>query len=116
VPDGAVVRAEYGAVRVIYGARFALELYATPADIEARRRELQSDDVQRLRRFVADSVDTLVYEVASTAGLPGTTEYHFVTNIMTGGKVYRCEDTKGAAYNLAEMQVMLDACHSLALR
>jgi hypothetical protein len=114
VPEGAEVHSQFGVVKISHGPRFSIELTPKPVDLAARRKDIENDSLQHLRRYATDSADTLVYEVASAAGGIGTTEHHFVTNVAAGGAVYGCEDTKGASYTQAEVQAMLDACKSLA--
>lgn len=114
VPEGSEVHSQFGAVQISHGPRFSFELTPQAADLGARRKDIENDGIQHLRRYATDSADTLVYEVASATGGIGSTEYHFVTNVAAGGKLYRCEDTKSASYTLAEVQSMLDACRSIA--
>lgn len=113
VPEGTTVSSQFGTVKMTHGPRFSIELTPQAADLNARRREIQNDGIQHLRRFAVDSADTLVYEQEASAGPIGQTEYHFVANVSAGGHTYRCEDTKGASYTQAEVQAMLDACRSI---
>lgn len=113
VPEGASVSSQFGTAKITHGPRFSIELTEQAADLNSRRRDIQNDGIQHLRRFAVDSADTLVYEQEASNGPIGQTEYHFVTNVAASGKVYRCEDTKGASYTHVEVQAMLDACRSI---
>lgn len=114
-PEGANVRLEFGAIVVSHGPRFSLEIYERPADLVARKKEIENSGLERFRRWVTDLPDTLVYEATAPDSM-GKTEYHFVANVMAGGKVYRCEDTKGFSYLEEEVRAMLRACTTLTAK
>jgi len=114
-PQGATVRSEFGAVKVAAGPRFNLEIHSAPADMTARKQEVQNNGMFRFKRYTVDTAETLVYEVEA-AESQGRSEFHFVSHVTVGGKTYRCEDTKGISYTQSEVQAMLTACRSMTPR
>lgn len=109
-PEGAKVAEEFGAYTVKAGDAFQLEVHTGAADLAARKKEIEANDVNKLKKFHTESETALVYETE----VMGKTEFHFVSNKELDGAKYHCEDTKGKAYAQADVEAMLAACESLA--
>lgn len=108
-PEGAKIAEEFGAFTVKAGDAFQLEIHTGTAKMDARKKEIESNTVQKLKTFHTDSETELLYETE----VMGKTEFHFVTNMEVDGAQYHCEDTKGKAYARADIDAMVAACKSL---
>jgi len=114
VPDGAIVHDATHGVRITAGSGFAIEITPVATDIAARKVAIEADSVRQLIGFRTASADTLVYETTSPEG--GRSEFHAVTTIESGGKVYTCQDSQEQKFSYAEALTMVRACWSLTDR
>jgi hypothetical protein len=107
-PRGAVATEEFDSVFIRKSPRFAIEI--SQKDVPAFRKDVVSNDIQKLKKFYVDSPDTLLYETT----LMGNHPFHFVVAVKVGAKKYTCEDEKGAnTFTKADVDAMLKACESL---
>ena len=122
-PRGASAKESFGAVEVTVGDTtsvaafrdgdlFYLEIHRGHEDLAARKQELAVSTVNRLRTLVVDTDIELVYE----SEVMRRREFHFVANVLVGGEPYYCEDSKGPFYTAAAIDVMRQACQTLAAR
>ncbi len=109
-PEGAKVAEDFGAFTVKAGDSFQLEIHTGAADLAARKKEIEGNDVNKLKKFHTESETALVYETE----VMGKTEFHFLANKEIDGAKYYCEDTKGKAYSQADVEAMLKSCNSAA--
>ena len=109
-PEGAVAKEDFGALAVTDGKGFQLEVHGGTVDMAARKKEIEANDVNKLKRFITDAPDTLVYE--SDPGMGGV-QVHFLAAVKVGDADYSCENTKGPTYNKAQIDAMLAACRSI---
>ncbi len=109
-PEGATVKAGPLAVEVQKGDHFFIEVNNSKADIAARKKEIQENDVNKLKSFTTDSPDALVYE----SQVMDKGEFHFVGNVKVGDKDFYCEDSKGPVYTADDVAAMWKSCQSLA--
>jgi hypothetical protein len=109
-PEGAVAKEDFGALSVKAGDTFQLEVHSGKADMVARKKEIEGNDVNKLKRYLTDTADAIVYE--SDAGM-GKPEFHFLAAVKVGDADVSCEDTKGPFYTQAQVEAMLKACQSL---
>jgi hypothetical protein len=110
-PGSASVEQKFGnaVIRTPDGA-FHLEIGAEWADIEARKKDIASNTLNRLVRFVVDEPTAVVYE----SKVAGTSEFHVLANAMAGEARLSCEDSKGPAYSESSAMAMLEACRSIS--
>ena len=109
-PEGATAKEDFGALAVAAGAGFQLEVHSGAVDMAARKKEIESNDVNKLKRYVTDTPEAIVFE--SDVGM-GKPEFHFLAAIKVGGEDFSCENTKGPIYTQAQIEAMLQACKSL---
>ncbi len=108
-PEGAKAAAEFGAFLVNAGESFQLEIHSGPADLAARKKEIEGNTINKLKSFVTESETELVYETE----VMGKAEFHFLANVELDGAKYNCEDKKGQAFTKADVDAMLASCKSL---
>ena len=108
-PEGAKAAEEFGAYTVKAGETFQLEIHTGAADLAARKKEIEENTVNKLKKFHTESDTALVYETE----VMGKTEFHFVANVEVDGAKYNCEDTKGKGYTQADVEAMHKACTSM---
>jgi hypothetical protein len=109
-PEGAVAKEDFGALSVSDGKGFQLEVHSGPADIANRKKEIESNDINKLKRYITDAPDAVVYE--SDPGMGGK-QVHFIAGVKLGDAEFYCENTKGPTYNQAQVEAMLASCRSL---
>ncbi len=108
-PEGAKASEEFGAYLVQSGEAFQLEIHTNFADLAARKKEIEGNTVNKLKRFVTESETELLYETE----VMGKAEFHFIANVELDGAKYNCENKKGPTYTKADIDAMLAACKSL---
>ncbi len=108
-PEGAKAAEEFGAYTVKAGETFQLEIHTGAADLAARKKEIEENTVNKLKKFHTESDTALVYETE----VMGKTEFHFVANVEVDGAKYNCEDTKGKGYTQADVEAMHKSCTSM---
>jgi len=109
-PEGATAKEDFGALLVSDGKGFQLEVHEG-ADLAARKKEIEANDVNKLKGFVTDKPDVLLYK--SDPGIGGV-QHHFLATVKVGGADYSCENAKGATnYTQAQCEAMIAACQSI---
>lgn len=108
-PEGASAKEDFGALAVKAGDGFQLEVNSGAVDMAARKKEIASNDVNKLKRYVVEAPDTLIYE----SEVMDRSEFHFVSAIKIGAEDWSCENAKGPTYTQAQIQAMVDACKSI---
>jgi hypothetical protein len=110
-PAGATAKESFGNVEVTSGDGFTLEIHSGAADIASLKTEIKANDINKFKKFHTETADELVYE----SEVMGKTQVHFVANVKVGDKAFNCENVKGGKdKTLAETQVMVTSCKSLA--
>ncbi len=109
-PEGATAKESFGAAEVAAGASFQLELRTAKGDVAAIKKEIQANDINKLKQFVVDTPDALLYE----SEVMGKNEFHLYGNVKVGDKEFNCEDVKGPQFTQADAEAMWKACASLA--
>lgn len=108
-PESATAADDFGNVLVKKGAGFQVEVSSSAKDIAALKKEIQSNTLNKLKKFYVDTADALLYESA----LMGKSEFHFVANVKAGNITYGAEDTKGPIYAKADAELMLKCFQTL---
>ncbi len=108
-PEGATAKEDFGALAVKAGDGFQLEVNSGAVDMAARKKEIAANDVNKLKRYVVEAPDTVIYE----SEVMDKSEFHFLAAIKIGGEDWSCENAKGPIYTQAQIQAMVDACKSI---
>lgn len=108
-PEGAAAKEAFGALEVKAGDGFQLEVHSGAVDMPARKKETEANDVNKLKRYVTDTPEAIVYESEAM----GKTEFHFLAAQKIGGEDFSCENTKGPTYTQAQIETMLESCKSI---
>lgn len=112
-PAGATAKEDFGALVVSDGAGFQLQVNTGAADFAASKKEIEANDVNKFKKYLTDSPDTLVYQSDLGMG-PNPIQVHFLANVKIGGADYNCENVKGATtFTEAQTKVMVDSCKSI---
>lgn len=108
-PGGAKLITDSYSTVVQKGESFQVEVHSGAVDLGGIKKEIQGNEVNRLKKFAVDQADALVY--SSDTGLGE--EWHFICLVNTGGLYFYCEDVKGNVYTKADIGVMFRAARSL---
>ena len=112
-PGGAAARDDYGAVEIAKEPDFQMEFSEEEAvDFLARKKEIEANGINKLKKYHVDTADTLVYETE----IMGKPEFHFIATVKVGEILYLCEDQKGPVFSQAAVSAMLAACRSARLK
>jgi len=109
-PEGATAKESFGAANVTDGKSFNLEIRADKGDIAAYKKESDANDINKVKRYLVDTPDALLYE----SEVMGQNEFHFYGNVTVGDKTFNCEDIKGPRHMQADAEAMWKSCQSLA--
>lgn len=99
VPDTTVAKFEIieqpsGALDIKVGKNFALSINEQAADIELRKSDIKSDDVNKFKSFVVEEPSAILWESEITQP-----EFHFLTNQKIGETEYSFEDIRDPEAN-----------------
>ncbi len=110
-PEGATVKEAFGSAEVATADNsFHLEISTDKADMAARKAEIGSNDINKLKRYVIDEADGILYESV----VMGKGEFHLLVNAEGGESGFECQDSKGPSYTEDQAQAMFKACKTLA--
>jgi hypothetical protein len=110
-PEGATVKEAFGSAEVATADNsFHLEIGTDKADMAARKAEIDGNDINKLKRYVIDEPDGILYESV----VMGKSEFHLLVNAEGGESGFECQDSKGPSYTEAQAQAMFKACKTLA--
>jgi hypothetical protein len=112
VPAGAKVSDGLSGPEIVVGETFKIQVSGTAADMAKRKEEIKSNSLNKLKQYVVEKDDTLLYE-SEVFKAP---EFHFVVNIMIGNKTYCVEDVKGPNYTKEQCELMLKCAKSLKIK
>ena len=86
------------------------EIRADKGDIAAYKKESDANDINKVKRYLVDTPDALLYE----SEVMGQNEFHFYGNVTVGDRTFNCEDIKGPRHMQADVEAMWKSCQSLA--
>ncbi len=95
-----------GEYLVKVGKDFQISILETNGDINQRKADIASDDVNKLKKYITDDSTTLMWE----SGIADLSEFHFYQVKKLGARTYVFEDVKGEPFSQQAIQKMLDAC------
>jgi len=88
------------------GKDFQISVVETAGDINQRKADIASDDVNKLKKYITDDATTLMWE----SGIGDLSEFHFYHIAKLGNRTYVFEDIKGEPFSQQAIQKMLDEC------
>ncbi|HKC69511.1 MAG TPA: hypothetical protein VKG26_14845 [Bacteroidia bacterium] len=111
VPDSSAgildtVMQSSGEYLVKVGKDFQISVVETSGDINQRKADIASDDVNKLKKYIVDDATTLMWE----SGIGDLSEFHFYHIAKLGNRSYVFEDIKGEPFSQQAVQKMLDEC------
>lgn len=109
-PAGATVKESFGAAQITAGPSFNLDIRADKGDVAAFKKEIEGNDINKVKRFVVDTPDAILYESV----VMDQNEFHLYGNVTVGDKTFNCEDVKGPRHMQADAEAMWKTCTSLA--
>jgi hypothetical protein len=100
-----------GALEIKVGKNFAISISEQAADIEMRKRDVKEDEVNKLKSFIAEEPNAIMWE--SEIVQP---EYHFLLNQKIGTTDYSFEDVRDTEANAPgkeAIQKMFDSAKNI---
>lgn len=119
VPDTTAAKLEiteqsWGALEVRVGKNFQISITEDPGDIELKKSDVKSNDVNVFKSFVIEEPLTLMWESAITKP-----EFHFYTIQKVGDNTYVFEDivpANGEPLSKEAIQKMLDSAKQIVAK
>jgi len=108
-PEGVTAKESFGAAQLSNGTTFNLDIRTDKGDVAAFKKEIGENDVNKVKQFVVDTPDALLYE----SEVMGQNEFHLYGNVTVGDKTFNCEDVKGPRHMQADAEAMWKTCTSL---
>ncbi len=109
-PEGATCKEVAEALVIATPEGGELVIHETAADMAARKKAIESDTNNKLKRYTTDTPETIVYEIVTPSGTNG---YNFVSTKKVGDKIVTCEGKKEASYTREQVEQLVMACRSL---
>ena len=106
-----VVEQSWGALEIKVGKNFHLSITEDPGDIELRKSDIKSNDVNVFKSFVLEEPLSVFWESAITQP-----EYHFYSIQKIGTNTYVFEDVvaeDGQPFSKESVQKMLDSAKNI---
>ncbi|MBI3520663.1 MAG: hypothetical protein HY062_15090 [Bacteroidetes bacterium] len=106
-----IVEQSWGALEIKVGKGFQLSITEDPGDIELRKSDIKSNDVNIFKSFVIEEPLTIMWESAITKP-----EYHFYSIQKVGNNTYVFEDivsADGEPLGKDAIQKMLDSAKKI---
>ncbi|MHB8260190.1 MAG: hypothetical protein ACYDCN_04960 [Bacteroidia bacterium] len=88
------------------GKDFQISIIETQGDVNQKKVDIASDDVNKLKKYIVDEPTTLMWQ----SGIADLSEFHFYHIAKLGTRTYVFEDIKGEPFTQPAIQKMLDAC------
>ena len=111
IPDSSIgildtVMQSSGEYLIKVGKDFQISVVETAGDVNQRKADIASDDVNKLKKYITDDATTLMWE----SGIGDLSEFHFYHIAKLGTRSYVFEDIKGEPFSQQAVQKMLDVC------
>lgn len=106
-----VIEQTWGALEIKVGKNFHLSITEDPGDIELRKSDIKSNDVNIFKSFIVDEPLTIMWESEITKP-----EYHFYSIQKIGNNTYVFEDVvpaDGTPLSKEAVQKMLDSAKKI---
>lgn len=116
VPDSTmgkmeIVEQTWGALEIRVGKNFQLSITEDPGDVELRKADIKSDDVNKFKSYIVEEPTTIMWESEITKP-----EFHFYSIQKIGNSTYVFEDiksTEAEPFSKESVQKMLDSAKGL---
>ncbi|MGZ3882687.1 MAG: hypothetical protein ACXVP0_06075 [Bacteroidia bacterium] len=116
VPDSAlgklqITEQSWGALEIRSGKNFQISITEDPGDIELKKTDIKSDDVNKFKSFIVEEPGTIMWESEITKP-----EFHFYSIQKIGTSTYVFEDVKATdrePFGKDAIQKMLDSAKGL---
>lgn len=116
VPDTVASKMEiteqtWGALEIRIGKDFQISITEDPGDIELRKSDIKSDEINKFKSFIVEEQGTIMWESEITKP-----EFHFYSIQKLGNSTYVFEDIKttdAEPFGREIIQKMLDASKSI---
>jgi hypothetical protein len=106
-----VVEQSYGALEIMAGSKFAISISEQPEDIEAKKKEIKEDEVNKVKSFMVEEPAAIMWESAITES-----EYHFIINVKVGNAEYHINDMaspEAKPYDKESVQKMYESAKNI---
>lgn len=100
-----------GALDIKVGNSFAISIFEQTADLELKKSDLKSDELNKLKSFVVEEPGALVWE--SELVQP---EFHFLINVNLAGNTYSMQDivdNEVTPFGKEVIQKMYESCKNV---
>jgi len=84
-----------GEYQIKIGKDFQISVIESAGDVNQRKADIASDDVNKLKKYIVDDATTLMWE----SGIGDLSEFHFYHIAKLGNRVYVFEDIKGEPFS-----------------
>lgn len=116
VPDSTkgkfeVITQSWGATEIKVGKNFQISITEGPGDIVLKKSDIKGDDINKLKRYLTDEPETILYESEITQP-----EFHFYSVIKIGNTSYIVEDIRGEMFNEKTAQTMVESAKSIKVK
>ncbi len=89
-----IVEQASGSLDIKVGKNFAIAIFEQSADMELRKKDIKEDEVNKLKSFVTEEPNAIMWESEITQP-----EFHFLINQKIGNTEYSFEDVKDPEAN-----------------
>ena len=106
-----IVEQTYGALEIMAGPRFAISISEQPEDIEAKKKEIKEDEVNKIKSFMVEEPTAIMWESAITES-----EFHFIINVKVGAAEYHIKDMnspEAKPYDKESVQKMYESAKNI---
>jgi hypothetical protein len=106
-----VVEQSYGALEITAGQRFAISISEQSEDIEAKKKEIKEDEVNKVKSFIVEEPNAIMWESAITEP-----EFHFIINVKAGNAEYHINDMnspEAKPFDKESVQKMYDSAKNI---
>lgn len=100
-----------GALIVKAGNGFAISITEEAADLQLKRTDIESDEINKFKAFTVNEPEAILWESAITEP-----EYHFVLNMKVAGRDFCFQDVQNMeskALGKSSMQMMFNNCKAI---
>jgi hypothetical protein len=108
-PEGATVKESFGAAEIVASDTWQLDLRLDKADVAGFKKDVEGNDVNKVKRFLLDTPEVILYE----SEVMGQNEFHLYGAVKSGDVDVTCEDVKGPRHMQAEVEAMWKTCQSI---
>ncbi len=109
-----IIEQSWGAREISVGKDFKITINEGEEDIQLQKSDNTSNEVKKLKRYVIDEPETIMYEMEIPS--INQSEYHFMTIVKSGNTSYTIKDIEGEPFGEETIKKMLDAAKTIQLK